>query len=152
MPNTTQTVKGLGGVDTRDFAKFAKALRKAAPELNVRLRTKLKGAAEFVAEDARKRAAPNSTKIPPSVKTRVTGVTTTVVAGGKKAPNAVPFEHYGKQGRFRHPVFGNRDVWVTQQAHPFFRDAVRAGLPAAKVAAVEALDEAITQIVVETDG
>ena len=30
---------------------------------------------------------------------------------------------------FRHPVFGEPDVWVSQPTQPFFFPAVRAGTP-----------------------
>jgi hypothetical protein len=36
--------------------------------------------------------------------------------------------------RWRHPVFGNEDVWVSQESHPYFFKVVRAGGPAAKAA------------------
>jgi hypothetical protein len=43
--------------------------------------------------------------------------------------------------RWRHPVFGNRDVWVQQPAHPYFYQAVRPLGPASEIAMREALDE-----------
>lgn len=45
---------------------------------------------------------------------------------GAKAPVAALLE--GRR-RWRHPVFGNRDAWVTQQPHPYLRPTVepRAG-------------------------
>jgi hypothetical protein len=36
--------------------------------------------------------------------------------------------------RWRHPVFGNEDVWVSQESHPYFFPVVRKAGPAAKVA------------------
>jgi hypothetical protein len=41
-----------------------------------------------------------------------------------KAPHARPIEHDGQAGTFRHPVYGNRKVWVSQVARPFFYRAV----------------------------
>lgn len=49
-----------------------------------------------------------------------------VQAGGDAAQYAPAFENQGKVGTFRHPVFGNREVWVNQQAHPFLRPALQA--------------------------
>lgn len=43
----------------------------------------------------------------------------------KKAPHARPLENLGRSGSFRHPVFGDMDVWVSQPAHPFFFPAVK---------------------------
>lgn len=37
--------------------------------------------------------------------------------------------------RFRHPVFGNEDVWVAQESHAFFFPVVRKLGPASRVAA-----------------
>ena len=49
--------------------------------------------------------------------------------------------------QWRHPVFGNSDVWVQQPAHPYFFPVVRRLGPAAKLAAnrvVNKIDREIT--------
>ena len=47
--------------------------------------------------------------------------------------------------RFRHPVFGHMDVWVSQKARPFFDAGVREGQEAAVRGALRALDKAIRE-------
>jgi hypothetical protein len=49
-------------------------------------------------------------------------------ADGRRMPNgmkALPAYWEGERPRWRHPVFGNRDVWVTQQPHPAFYRTLR---------------------------
>jgi hypothetical protein len=60
---------------------------------------------------------------------RSSGIRVSVVAGGAKAPDAAPYENKGVDGFFRHPVFGNREVWVDQKARPFLRPAAEATAP-----------------------
>lgn len=64
-----------------------------------------------------------SSRIPAAVKVstsfgRTPGVMIRV--DSKKAPHARPIEHDGQPGMFRHPVYGNREVWRDQPARPFF--------------------------------
>jgi hypothetical protein len=44
-------------------------------------------------------------------------------ADGRRMPDhmkSIPAYWEGEKSRWRHPVFGNRDVWVDQQPHPTF--------------------------------
>jgi len=139
------------GVDTRDFAAFAKALRVSAPDIWVDLRAGLRVAGQAVAARARRNAAAipgknRTDRIEQSIKVRVSGTgTVSVIAGGLRAPEAGPLENKGRLGEFRHPVFGNRQLWVKQLAHPFLTPAVKDGMPEASQAAVDALDRAVTR-------
>jgi hypothetical protein len=50
---------------------------------------------------------------------------------------------------WRHPVFGNREVWVPQVGHPYFHKVIRARqgeITGAVVAAVKEAAEKITHI------
>ena len=111
--------------DTRALSRLARDLRKAAPEAALAARLRIRGAAEVVAEDARQRAS-FSKRIPATVKVRGSGLSVKIIAGGDAAPDAAPLENQGRQGQFRHPVFGNRDRWVSQQARPFLAPALDA--------------------------
>lgn len=152
----TVTIRQPGvGMDTTDFAKFAKALRRAAPKLTRELRGNLRKAGEVVANEARVKAANASVTIPPTIKVRVSGATVAVVAGGAGVPLAGLMEVGNKGSRmsggtFRHPVFGN-DVWVTQPTHPYLFPALDENIEAAMVLVTEALDLAITEAV-RSDG
>lgn len=148
MAAKTVSLKTGGiGLDTTDFAKFAKALRKAEPVLAKGLQTSLRAAGMIVAEAAKSNAAEFSESIPPSIKVRVSGATVSVVAGGNGIPIAGLYE-IGNEGMssgatfFYHPVFGRKPS-VKQTMHPYLLPAVTSSADAAQAAAVEALDEAI---------
>ena len=132
-------------IDTSSFAKFARALKVIDPDLKKELRAGLKAAGEVVAEDARARSS-WSTRIPGSIKVSVVGNTIKVVANAKKAPDAKPLEHGGQGGTFRHPVFGNRDAWVNQDARPFLRPALLANKEAAVAAAKRAVEKVLRRL------
>lgn len=151
----TTSLTGLGGVDTRDFSRFARALRRAAPESSRGLRRALRTAGELVAADARMRAGEWSESIPPTIRTRVRGATVYVEAGGKGAPFAAAMEDGSKGNRHRfnrHPVFaqvGSREYrdphrWVNQPIKPYLGPAVDAQRAAVAALVLRALDDAVT--------
>ena len=47
---------------------------------------------------------------------------------------------------FRHPVFGNRDNWVTQKSQPWWDLSMRTSKPAMQQAAERALDRAVRRL------
>lgn len=102
-------------------------------ELRRQLRPEIRAGAETLVRDMKSRAS-YSSRIPSAIRTTVSfssksgGVTIRVDT--RRAPHARPLErgnHGGRADSFRHPVFGNRDVWVTQPTRPFFFPAVKAG-------------------------
>jgi hypothetical protein len=133
-------------VDTRSLSRLSRELRAAAPDAQRAARARIKAAAEVVAQDARQRAS-FSRRIPDSIVVRGSGLRMKIVAGGDKAPDAAPLENQGRQGTFRHPVFGNRERWVNQQARPFLAPALDAHREMVaneiEAAVVEAVDRAI---------
>lgn len=50
-----------------------------------------------------------------------------------------------EKGRWRHPVFGDRDQWREQAGRPFFGPAMARHLPAIRDAAQKALNEAVDE-------
>jgi hypothetical protein len=140
------------GLDTRDFARFAKALRRASPEIRRALVLRLRTAGEIVAEEARAYIEGSSRSIPPTIKVRVSAATVAVVAGGKDNAIAGLLELGNKGNRgapgatFRHPVFGG-PAWVQQSTHPFLAPAVREKIVDVERAAIDALDAAIAMAV-----
>lgn len=97
-------------------------------ELRSELRPRLRAAGEMVRSQIKSNAG-FSSRIPGAVRmTTAFGSKTGGVriwVDSKKAPHARPLENLGAAGSFRHPVFGNTDVWVSQPAHPFFFPAVK---------------------------
>lgn len=109
------------------------------------LRRELKVAAAPIAAQVKAGASwskriPRAVSVGTSFSARRTGVFIRVSA--KKAPHARPLENGGKTGTFRHPVFGNRERWVSQPARPFLFATVQARMPTVEQAAVQAVDKA----------
>jgi hypothetical protein len=125
-------------VDVSQLRQLAKDLRKADPDLGVKLRLRMRGVGGIVADTAQEMAS-YSTRIPGSIKVRVSGFTVKVVAGGPGAGDAAPIENRGK-GFVRHPVFGNRNVWTAKNSHPAF---LAPALDADEAAVVEELVKAV---------
>jgi len=104
-----------------DLGKLPDGIRKE-------LRPALRRAGQRALVKARENAA-WSTRIPAATRLRVSfakrrpGVA--LVVNLRRAPHARPLENLGKQGTFRHPVFGNRNRWVSQPARPFLFPAAR---------------------------
>ncbi len=122
---------------TGTLADVGRDLRRAAPELHKELQVGLKAAAATVVTEARLISGFYSSRIPDSIRAGSRGLDTLVVAGGARAPHAV---YYEGPKPFRHPVFGNRNVWVKQTARPFLLPAVVKEAPAFDRAAVAAID------------
>lgn len=147
MAANSVTIAGAGGIDTRDFRRFAKALLVASPLIYATLRINMRGVGDIVAEEARHIAGEVSATIPDSIKVRVSGATVSVIAGGNGIPIAGLLE-LGNQGDkvgilFKHPVFGDMTDWRWQEMHPFLAPALANKLDAVEIAATEALDLAI---------
>lgn len=112
-------------IDVSDLKDLARDLRRVDPVLQKQFLKALGRTGEIVATRARQNAS-FSTRIPGSIKVRRRGVRVRVQAGGDAAPEAAPLENRGKQGTFRHPLFGDRETWVSQPAHPFLTPAAEA--------------------------
>jgi len=140
-PGTSKT--GVSIVcDTKALSRLAADLRLAAPAAWKGARVALKAAGQIVADDAKSRAS-FSSRIPGSIKVRVTsGGNVKVVAGGEQAEDAAPLENHGRSGTFRHPVFGG-DTWVDQPSRPFLAPA----LAAHEGEVAEAIENAVAEAV-----
>jgi len=127
--------------DTAQLSMLARNLRLAAPQVWKAARVELREAGEIIASDARQRAS-FSTKIPGSIKVITRAGNVRVRAGGPDAPDAVALENHGK-GHPRHPLFGNREHWYTNNTPAFLAPALEAN---AKVVAVR-MGETLTRAV-----
>ena len=135
-------------------AVIAKDMRRLPQEARKKLRPALRKSVEGIAADARTRAS-WSQRIPPTVKIRtsfrVERESVTVVAGGKSAPHARPYEGLsaGSAGKFRHPVYADSAnktrrawTWVTSETRPFLFPAAEAGQEQTTQNLMAALDAA----------
>jgi hypothetical protein len=112
-----------------DVLKLVNDLRKIGDGVGRNLGKEFKKAAGPVAQQAKSNASWSS-RIPGAI---TVGVSSSrrypgaqIKVSKEKAPHARLFEWPGRGGSFRHPVYGNREVWVSQQGRPFIRPAVRA--------------------------
>ena len=129
-------------IDGEAFKVFQRELRKVEPalakELNKELRAVVK---EHVVPEAKANAGWSS-RIPGAIKPQVTTKQIGVRVAAKQAPHGRPFEGLRGGSSFRHPVFGNRNVWVNQGTRPFLAPAVDANQEKAAQAALKAIDTA----------
>lgn len=110
-------------VTSKDLHQMYADLKNVEGNLRVELRKGIKAAAQPMV-DRVKSSAGWSSRIPGAVSAKVSfsakNASVSVQVNPKKAPEAAPLENGGKGGTFRHPVFGNTDVWVDQKAQAFF--------------------------------
>lgn len=139
-------VSGVSYEGAAGVRLLAANFQKMPAELRRELRPKLRQAAEPIRADAQGRASWSS-RIPGSIKISTSfskgiGGGVFLRANAAVAPHARPYENMGEPGTFRHPVFGNRSVWVPQRARPFLIPAVRAGRDRIIGAVEEAINDA----------
>lgn len=80
------------------------------------------------------------------VQVKTTGKQASVIIrvdGRKMPPKAKAIQSYmeGLKKPWRHPVYGNREVWVQQEPHPYFYKVMRAAGPRARLAVNRVMDQ-----------
>lgn len=137
--------------DHSSVTLLAKRLGKVPIELRRELRPKLRAAASLVVNDMRGRSS-YSSRIPGAIGTTVSfsgrgrGGGVTIRVNSRKAPHARVLERGNDGSRsssFRHPVFGDRDAWVSQPTRPFFFPAIHANRDEVKKRIAEAVRSSI---------
>jgi len=150
----TERVHGGFGIDTTALHDLARDLRKLEGTTAREFRRGLREVGEVVAVEARSEAGGFSSKIADTIKVRVAGATVEVRAGSPDVPEAVLLElgnvgnrrsGHSRQGTFRHPVFGNTEVWVEQPMHPYLKPAAEKSLPVAERRLGSVVDTALRQ-------
>ena len=124
--------------------QLAKDLDGIPKELRKQLRPALKAAAEPIVADAKVRASwsariPRAITLSVRLSQRDPGVSIRVRS--KVAPHARPYEGITGNASFRHPVFGHRDRWVSQETRPYLASAAEAGMDGVLAASVDAVDQ-----------
>lgn len=128
-------------VDRADLARFQRDMKRLAPQVIKEFRKDMRTVMKPVADEA-KRNAGWSSRIPGAIGLKVTAKKVGIRVSAARAPHGAPYE--GKNvsgGSFRHPVFGNRNAWVSQTTRPFIQPAVDAN--ADKI--TEGLADAVTK-------
>jgi hypothetical protein len=128
-----------------DFAAIiARDMRNLPEETRKAVRPKLVKAGQLVSADAKRRASWSS-RIPGTVRVRTSfqenRENVKVLAGGPGAPHARPYEGLSVMGDvFRHPVYGNKENWVSQETRPYLFPAAEAN----QIQAAELISSALT--------
>jgi hypothetical protein len=109
------------------YKETLRAIRAFDPALRRELNRELRQEAAGVLIAARVNSA-WSERIPSALALSVTAKDVAVRVKRARAPHGPLFERGGRgnSGTFRHPVFGNRNVWVAQNRRPFIQPAVDA--------------------------
>jgi hypothetical protein len=131
MATRTALGHSRSGVDTKELRRLSKNLRGFKPDKA--LKKTMREAGKLVAEDAKVLASEHSKSIPPTIKVRLSKTRINIVAGSEEVRLAGLYELGNKgrsksqaanrRGQFRHPVFGNRQVWVNQKRYAFLLPA-----------------------------
>lgn len=130
-------------VQVDGFKQLEQLLKVTSKSTKRKLNKGLKdGVDKSVVPDA-KNAASWSTRIPNTIKSSVTMSGVFVKAGGPDAPHAAAYEtgSSSNAGMIRHPVFGNRDVWVETPSRPYIQPSI--------VKDINAVAEAVAQAVAD---
>lgn len=123
---------------------IARDMRALPDEARRAVRPALRKAGQVVATEAMVNASwssriPGTIRVVTSFRLNREGIS--VKAGGSSAPHARPYEHLGEPGAFRHPVYGNREVWVSQMARPFLFKAARSTEGTVTAMVLETMDD-----------
>lgn len=132
-------------IDGEAFKLFQRELKKIEPALAKELKKELKAIVNtHVIPDAKSNASWSS-RIPGAIKPQALAKGIGVRVARKRAPHAAAFEGMqprGMKAEFRHPVFGDREVWVSQPTRPFLLPAIDANQQEAADAARDAVEAA----------
>lgn len=137
-------------VDGDEFGQFARDLKRLDPEVAKQLTKALRAVVVTKIMPTAKSNASWSGRIPAAIKPSVTNKGMGLRVASSSAPHGRPFEGLQtglrSNSSFRHPVFGNRDVWVTQRTRPYLAPAFRSNQDAAVASAQEAIGEAAATV------
>jgi hypothetical protein len=124
-------LSGLRGASSKELARFeTKRLREAAEIIAVAVRA-------FGSRVGKG----GSTRIPKSIRVASTGKAIWIIAEGKIAPNAYPFEEGST-----HPLFGDWNHKYTMKKQPFMEEAAAATADAALIAFSEVIDDWVKEL------
>lgn len=111
-----------------------------------------KATAKVGLEKARERAARRGAglreTIAAGVKLQITAKGIRIIASSARLPDnqkSLP-RHLDSEKGWRHPVFGNREVWVRQAGGPWFAETIKPKAPAFRAAVVDAMQEIKKQL------
>lgn len=134
-------------VDQVQFRDLMAGIRRFSPALATTTRRNLRRVGDEMVRDMRARImAGGGGKTSQAV---ARGIRTRVFTGARKqgvqisAAGPAPMSRLLNKSSWRHPVFGRRSMWVTQQGRPFFGVSIRGREAELREAVLDALDEAL---------
>ena len=130
-----------GSLDPVSYRNLQRDLARLEPEIRKELNAKLRGVGGGIVSAAQSNAS-WSTRIPGAISLSVTSTRVGVKVNRRRAPHARAYEGITGGSQFRHPVFGNRNVWITQTTRPSLAPAVRDHQAAFADAASDAVADA----------
>lgn len=146
----TRITRELRRMDGKELLKrFRKELRSAARPLVPAVRASIRqipSKRPYRADGLRGRLSKATTL---EVKTAGRQAAVAIRVDGRKMPSrsrAVQAYMEGTKPRWRHPVFGNRDVWVQQDPHPYFYRVMNVAGPRARLAVNRVMDQITNEI------
>lgn len=115
-------------VEYESIRKLARAMGSIPADVRRELRPRLRKAGEGLANDLRSSYGwssriPGAVRITAAFGSQSGGVR--IFVDEKRAPHARPIENEGNAGTFRHPLWGDTENWVEQEARPTFFPAVK---------------------------
>jgi hypothetical protein len=136
-------------VDADDFRNFQRTLKKINAEISKELNKELRRVLNSTIVPAARANASWSSRIPAAIRPTVGATKIGARVAARQAPHGRAFEGLQRglrtRSSFRHPVFGNRNVWVEQATRPFLAPAFDSHAAEATKAAEAAIDQAARQ-------
>lgn len=147
---------------TEQLVRLAANLKKADPELRKQLLRQIREAGKPVAQDMKaglRATFPNkggfasrAARVPIGIRTRATGKSAGVrlQASGKKGTVTTrTLMSMDESGAFRHPLFGNKKVWIPQTYSPaegWFTEPAEDAKPEVQAKVLDAMQTVARQI------
>lgn len=144
-------------IDPTEWYRLKRDLDKFDPALARALRRRIRNAGQVAADSVKKKlgeegSGPGRQALIDATRVSVSFGKTAAGARIVTSANRLPAEHKGlllvyNKTQFRHPLFGDRDHWYSQQGHPYFRKGIYAVMNREVVNEIRAaLDEAVVAI------
>src|SRR5947209_9269435 len=113
----------------RTLEGLARDMRRAAGVVRRETDRTIATVGATITAEAKAKAAEHSKSIAPTIRLAVVPGAALIRAGDEATPIAALYELGNAKSKrtaetFRHPVWGNRDVWVAQPKHPFLAPAL----------------------------
>ena len=138
-------------VRTIGFKQLAAAMAVAVPlAIRTNLQVAFLAAGNIVAEQAMENISPYATSVADSIKVRMSGLASVRVVSGGNGLDIAGLMELGNKGSkgsstFRHPVFGNSNVGISQPTHPYLAPALASKADEVEILIEDALDVAIAE-------